>query len=97
MYLVKESIDGCGKHTDVICLHQQMGVFHFFREETAALERVFAEYAYKVEPIHLRSLLSAPAPTGAGSLAACRRKLKNIVDAVTARNLAKKKKAKPKK
>jgi hypothetical protein len=85
MYLVKESIDGCGKHTDLVCLNYKTGLVHIDRKDTVALENIFADYAYAVEPKYLRSVLNAPPPNHVGSLAGCRRKLRRIIDAVAAR------------
>ena len=80
MNLVKESVDGCGKHTDIGFLaHESPRQVRLTRVESDALERVFEEYSNTVEARHFRDLCGAPMPRRPGSVSASRRRLKQLV------------------
>jgi hypothetical protein len=84
MYLVKESIEGCGKHTDMLCMATHHPV-RISRDETAELEKVFADYAYSVEPMQLRSLFRATPPERSGDIRICQERLARIMETVASR------------
>jgi hypothetical protein len=83
MYLVKNFVDGCGGDTDMFCLREGSPAFiKLNRNETASLERIFADYCCKVEPAQFRSVIDATMPNHAINSAVCRKRLTKQMDAI---------------
>ena len=61
MFQVKESVDGCGKKTDICCVRN--GTFAVIpRPRTEALEAVMREHVFPLEPLVFRHLVGASPP-----------------------------------
>jgi hypothetical protein len=86
MAMVKESIDGCGGETDIICLTRgSSGHISLSRTEAATLERAWRDYACSVEPALLRSAMSARPAQQSGTVGRTKRTLGHLLDKIMTR------------
>jgi hypothetical protein len=84
LFHVKESVDGCGKRSDISCLqHGGRGFVRIARQWTDALEAAMGEYSDMVDPEQLRWVIGDTTDPGRKRNAA-RRKLAKLRAAISA-------------
>ena len=81
MYHVKETIEGCGKSTDISGIHKG-NYFDLRRAETKALEAAAGDYAAWVEPMMLRKLTSSDTEKQRGAASRAQRQLRRLIKAI---------------
>jgi hypothetical protein len=84
MYHVKDSVEGCGKATDMLGFKD--GVFFSLRrDETAALEEAMGQYSRNFEPMMLRRLTAADTAEQQRLSAQARGKINKVIARLKAR------------
>jgi hypothetical protein len=80
MYLVKESVDGCGGQTDMMCLYHKHPSFVLVsRQQTKEIERIFSDYCCGVEPANFRSVIGAAKANRGVKASVVRRRLEKQI------------------